>query len=465
MFMSLPGFVVPGFAPICVDSNDPLTVANGVYKRMMRDLPSPDLNQRRKFFKFVRRWAARHIPAVDPLSFEEWLERSSYNEARKQELRAVEEGLRGGMPSRKKCSQIKSFVKTEAYTEIKHARMINARCDAFKVISGPFFSALESVVYALPPFIKHTPVPERPSRIMQLQRDGCRVYATDFTAFESHFEREFMLNVECAVYRVAFRKYPAISKLILESLTGRNQCSTRMGLRYSVVARRMSGDMCTSLGNGLTNYLLAAFIARDKGHVLNGVVEGDDGLFVTDARLTTDDYAKLGFTIKMDEFTDVRDAGFCQMYFDNPRELVKSIYAVLHKFSWTHSFLGAGVRIQQELLRAKALSGVYETPQCPILGVLYREALEATRGVAARFVYDGYHSTVPHDTMKIPSFNPSQQTREFYARKFGIPVQLQLEVESAIRNRDMTTVSRILPPPHADMLKYWDLYVEGPGPT
>lgn len=40
--------------------------------------------------------------------------------------------------------------------------MINSRSDAFKAFSGPFFKAIEKVVYEMPEFIKHTPVPDRP---------------------------------------------------------------------------------------------------------------------------------------------------------------------------------------------------------------------------------------------------------------------------------------------------------------
>jgi hypothetical protein len=458
MFMSLPGFVIPGFAPICGDSNDPLTVKNGVWRRLMRDLPNPDQKVLTDFFRFVRRWARKNIPAVDPMTFEEWLERSTYNEERKGQLRATWEELRGGLPSRSKCAKVKSFVKTEAYQEFKHVRMINSRSDQFKVLSGPFFSSLENEVYKHPAFIKHVPVPDRPRALAALQTAGRHIYATDFTAFESHFVSNFMANVECCIYERAFRNHPEASALITSALTGLNFCSTRTGLRYKLLARRMSGDTCTSLGNGLTNYLLALYICTKQGKTLSGFVEGDDGLFVTNATLTAKHYEQLGFTIKIERHESVQEAGFCQMYFSDDLQLVKSPFAVIHKFSWTSSCLYARELIRKQLLRAKALSGVYETPHCPILGALYRAALRYTDGVAPRFVMDGYHQ-IPRDTRAIPDFSPTAETRRFFAQKFGVPVHLQLAAESAIHQGDMTKVAEILTP-SADMMKYSQLYLE-----
>lgn len=69
-----------------------------------------------------------------------------------------------------------------------------------------------------------------------------------------------------------------------------------------------------------------------------------------------------------------------------------------------------------ELLRAKALSACYETPHCPVIGKIARYALERTRGVHPRFVRDGYHDVPMLDEFDVPKFEPTDLTRELFAR-------------------------------------------------
>lgn len=166
----------------------------------------------------------------------------------------------------------------------------------------------------------------------------------------------------------------------------------------------MSGDMCTSLGNGFTNLMLAKFLAAEQGKELAGFVEGDDGLFVTEATLTAEAYQQLGFSIKIVELGDPCKASFCGMVFAESGEIIKDPVKFLSTFGWTHSFINAGAAVMDQLLRAKALSAIYEAPQCPILGQLARCALEKTRGVIPRFVDDGYHRAP--DEVKLEPFSP-----------------------------------------------------------
>jgi hypothetical protein len=394
------------------------------------------------------------------MGFEEWLASTSYNDERKQELRVAYFALRGGRPTRWQCRKIKSFVKTESYPEYKHCRMINSRSDFFKVFSGPLFKAIEEVVYQLPEFIKHVPVPERPGKVKELRRAGRRYYSTDFTAFESHFLPEVMDAIELELYRHCLSWCPADAELICRTLKGRNDMSTHTGVHASIYGRRMSGDMCTSLGNGFTNLMLAKFIASEQGHELYGFVEGDDGLFATEAILSEDKYRELGFTIKITPEDDPCAASFCGMVFADSGEIVRDPTDYLANFAWTSSFISAGDRVMDELLRAKALSSVYETPQCPIVGAVARWALSQTRHVRPRFVEDGYHnlSSVPRDESKLPAFDPADDTRALVERKFGISRDVQLEIERRVSKGDFD-VAHLLPA-HPHLHHYAARYVE-----
>lgn len=446
MFRRLEYCYIPGYAPICVDSNDPDTIACAFKKRLFRDTPRPDPTFLARFALYVRAWVKK-LPASVNLSFEEWLGRTSYNEARKQQLRDAWQALRGGRPTKRQASHIDTFVKGEAYPEYKHGRLINSRSDAFKAFSGPLFKAVEDVIYALPQFIKHVPVPDRAAAIRALRKAGRRYYQTDFTAFESHFTPEVMRACECLVYKHLMRDRPEDAAFINAVLTGINRMRTRSGCRAHTRGQRMSGDMCTSCGNGITNWLLAEFLCAEQGHKLFGFVEGDDGLFATEAVLRKEDYARLGFTIEIKEVRDPCEASFCGMVFADSGQIIRDPREFMSKFGWTQSFIHGRRRIMQELLRGKALSCCYETGQCPVVGAIARYALRQTRGVRPRFVDDGYH--VPPDEFVLETYNPSADTRQLFSQLYGVSVQSQVAAERAAMRGDFQMVGRLIPPSFA----------------
>jgi hypothetical protein len=398
---------------------------------------------------------------VEVPPFEEWLAECPYSQARKEELRTVEANLRGLPPTTRRASHVDSFPKLESYPEYKEARWINSRSDEFKVYSGPAFKAIESELYKHKQFIKHVPVPDRPALIRALRRDGLHYYENDFKAFESHFKHEVMRVLECRLYMHALRRYPALARYICKTITGINRLHTRAGVRINLRARRMSGDMCTSLGNGFSNLMLALYIAYlKKGH-LDGFVEGDDGIFATDFEMSAQDYLNLGFNVEIGEVADPCLAHFCGMTMTDDGTIIKDPRRVFQTFGWTSSNINAGSKVIDELLRAKALSLAYELPQCPILGMLARVALDLTDGCAARA--EQTYRPVP-ESFLITAFSPSEAAREMMARLFHIDREVQLAAEEAIQRHDLCEVARLIPSIGAksglDIHTYYQQYVE-----
>lgn len=457
MFRRLNHGSVTGHAPLCLDTNDPETMEDAFQTRLLRKVP--ELNERRlgQFRNFVARQIEK-VPRVDlsRVSFAEWLASRTYNDQRKSQLQKQYDDLKGGMPSKRAASHIDTFGKSEFYPEQKHMRMINSRSDAFKVYAGPYISAVEDVVYThFPEFIKHVPVPERPEKVCSLRKDGRKYYATDFTAFESHFVPAVQDCCENALFRHCLKGWRGVH-FVCKTNSGTNRMRTRSGCSACVKGRRMSGDLWTSLGNGFTNLMLAKFLCEEQGHALYGFVEGDDGLFSTQATLTKEAYADLGFTIKIDRVADPCEASFCGLIFTKSGEIVRNPFRFLEGFGWTSSFINAGPRIMDELLLAKALSALCETPQCPIVAAMAHYAFEKTKHLNPRFVDDGYHHNVPRRV--VPKFEPSAEARELFARLYGIAADQQLVIESAIARGDMDTVG-LLMPPHNDVLDYARKYV------
>lgn len=460
MYRRLPFGAVPGYAPLCVDSHDTLTVDCAFRQRLLRDVPPFDPDELRLFGNFVAEFLQKFVPQARFIGFGEWLESLNFNEARKAQLRQAYEDLRGGAPTKKMCQKVSSFIKTEFYPTWKHGRMINSRSDHFKVFSGPLFKAVEEVLYQLPWFIKHVPVPERPSLIKSLRKAGRRYYITDYTSFEASFVPEVLRVCECQLYRHCLPWCESVD-LLCSTISGWNRMTTRDGTRCNVQGRRMSGDMCTSLGNGFTNLMLALFVASRKGAEIEGFVEGDDGIFSCTCELTTEDFAKLGFSLTFTEVRDpcvgTKDAQFCGLIFPESGQIIRDPRKFLQGFGWTHSFINAGDSIMMSLLRAKALSSVYECPQCPIVGAMARAALRHTEGIVPRWVPDGYHH-IPPDEVALPAFNPTSDTRQLFQEVYGVSVQDQLEAERLIGEGRFAQLSQLLPP-SPEVLTYCSNYV------
>lgn len=205
----------------------------------------------------------------------------------------------------------------------------------------------------------------------------------------------------------------------------------------------MSGDMCTSLGNGFTNLMSMYYLSYLKsGKLPQGVVEGDDGLFEFESESmipTSEEFARLGFTIKMEKFENIGDAGFCGNIFDesclsnvsDPREL-------LCKFGWSSSRIACGSgKKRLELLKAKALSLLFELPSCPIVKSLARWALRNTKKLRYRFEngkdwweQQVWNGIVSGDVERLLELPIPYANRLLVDRKFGISPARQLELEA-----------------------------------
>jgi len=86
-------------------------------------------------------------------------------------------------------------------------------------------------------------------------------------------------------------------------------------MKATRIAGRMSGEMVTSLGNGLTNWCAIESVCRGIWH--SSVVEGDDGIIAVPAGtiLTREDFLRFGFDVKIKRVEHPGWSGFCGMWF------------------------------------------------------------------------------------------------------------------------------------------------------
>lgn len=341
-----------------------------------------------------------------------------------------------------------SFSKVETYMEFKYARSINSRTDVFKVFSGPFFAAIEAVVFSMPEFIKHIPVKDRPAYIFERLSSYSKFYVTDYTSFEGSFSPAIVNACEMQLYEHMLGAFPNEVKIIKDALTGTNQCDFR-DYSVKVDGTRMSGDMCTSLGNGFTNLMISLFTAYKssglaegsfKDPSLEGVYEGDDAILGTDVDLDLTVPSRLGFMLKQIEQPNLYLTSFCGLMLSRELTSMADPRKVLLNFGWSHSPLAlASSRMAKSLCRAKAMSLIYEYPRCPVVSALARTWLLKTEGVKARFSEDWYHSRVSAEAQTHTDWIAAQvalgisdEIREDFAIAYGVSAHEQRLVEAEI---------------------------------
>jgi len=345
-------------------------------------------------------------------------------------------------------------MKDESYPTYKHPRAINSRSDEFKCAVGPIFKLIEAEVYKLPAFIKHVPVAERPDYIMgRLHREGAIYLATDYTAFESLFVEKLMAACEFELYSYMTKFLPDganFMRLVREVLGGENLCVFKR-FRVRLNATRMSGEMCTSLGNGFSNLMFMLFTCQEAGCTeVDGVVEGDDGLFTMIGNPPKEeDFAKLGLVIKAVEHDTIATASFCGIVFDPiDRINITDPAKVLVNFGWTQRIHNrARPSKLTGLLRCKALSYAYQYPGCPIIQELAAYGLRVTGRVtnakALELMYqkgkDSYQRGIVRAAVlqgNIPWKETGWATRILVERLYGFTVEQQLHIEAYLRSLD-----------------------------
>jgi hypothetical protein len=375
------------------DPADSHTLAAGVISRMGKNITidSAFLKGLRKYTKrWIKKRGIARLSWDADTDFDTWLSKTNYPYWRKLELieykDSIDDMLKRNAHGELCYFMIKLFMKDEHYVDFKHARGIYARDDAAKITFGPWFKMIEHELYSQPEFIKHIPVRDRGRYIYdRLYRNGAKYIATDYSSFEAHFTAEVMENCEFILYDHMLGSVNGgekVLELMREVLKGENKIVNKF-VSARCNARRMSGEMNTSLGNGFSNLMFMGYLCELQGYgEILGCVEGDDGLFTfVGDRPTSDDFSKYGFLIKLDAYEQISEASFCGNLFDEEAfQIITDPYDVVSSIGWATARYSNAKRSKHDmLLRCKALSMAHQYPGCPIIGALSQYCLRMTR--------------------------------------------------------------------------------------
>lgn len=426
----------------------------GMTKRVAAQMPQINRVVFRQFKRFVVRFCKKNFSSLkfqstETFDFEEWIANAPYPEYRKQELREVyKKSLDGPV-----VTKVKAFIKDENYPEFKHVRGIYSRDDDYKVRVGPFFQKFGDRLFSTKWFIKKIPVLDRPTALFEKLNKFDNIFCTDFSQFESTFVKKLM-NIEKWVYGFFLSDHP-LRKHFLDLISKMSETNIIDFKNFTclLLAKRMSGEMNTSCGNGIMNLLMTMFNlkrAGNKEHEVDGFFEGDDGITGCKILPTAQMYTDLGARIKIEVPESINTASFCGNVFapaalhnvTNPIEASVS-------FGWTKAtYINAPVKTLKKLLYVKSLSLIYSYPGCPILKHLGLYGLRMTKDVNSKdiknFVInnvrnswerDWYMEAIDyHHEFGVPIYEIHSDTRALVSNLYGLSIEFQLFYEKYLDN-------------------------------
>lgn len=330
---------------------------------------------------------------------------------------------------------------------------------------------MEHVIYTHPSFIKSIPLADRPRYISDLVGGPGTYCATDHTSFESSFTLVMAVSVEFEVYAhiltVQYAEY------ICKSFYTLNMCVFKF-FRVTVAAKRMSGDMQTSLGNGITNLLTILFLYHEKyGIILLAiVVEGDDSLFRNhpNKTLSSEDFAGLGLITKIEHHTRLSTAAFCGNIFDEQdlKNLVDPGRILRRGGYIDNKYLNARKSKKSGLLRAYGFSIYYQYHGCPIVEAYARYLLRATRGCYAimasinKFKFAAGEFIPSSELKMMEKFPPHEVgggSREIVSSQFNLHYDDQIYIENyldSLNELQPLSIPIIVANSHPDCIKYFE---------
>lgn len=209
----------------------------------------------------------------------------------------------------------------------------------------------------------------------------------------------------------------------------------------------MSGEMNTSLGNGLANLLSFSYVVLASGHSLNEcncIIEGDDGIFqvVKELELRASHFNKIGFDVKICEKPNLGQCGFCSTYFTEDGKC--SIVEPTKVLTSLPTTFRLDPCLQDDLRHSKALSCATEYVGCPLLQSLGQRLL--TEYPAGQLILDDWYDRQlmegawSHEPLEI-----SNETRLLFWDTFGFSLHHQSAIEEHFRTCDAIDIFR---PPH-----------------
>lgn len=422
------------------DFTHPACFERGFFKRLCpisftRETAANKLQRIAK--RLVRQWTPLPRLELDEAEIRRWAtSRRRYNNRKIERfVRLGMQALTGGV-SRRKILRCKAFIKREFYDEHKEARIISSRSDYFKAIMGPYITRIEEQVYSNPHFVKGLAPVDLAKRLETITTSSEHLYETDYSSFEGSFNRKILAKVEWTFLHHFLRNNFYACGLAQATCFEPHHISSQYG-QAVCAGSRMSGELWTSLCNGFMNMVLMEYIAEENGTKFEYVVEGDDGLICSKVRLDVSCVAATGFKLKLVEGRSLNDISFCGLTVCDGK-LMPDMVERLRKTGWDHDIRvcrGCSQRLLDERVKAKAISLLATSRGVPILQEMALANLkQVSRARLRRKHLDWWEKEMGFFDAPILPEPVTDVAREFVAKRWGISITAQLQIERELKD-------------------------------
>lgn len=444
------GPINPKGIPFATDRT-PASMIDGAKKRIMPLTPKPNPKYLRAVGATVRHILKGFTPLehleLDEHYIDEFL--AHYDKPLKTK-RALKEAFFDvqSTPINRKDFLVKTFAKKEFYENEKYSRLIMVRSLRLKAMLSNAIHKCDEYLFHESPiaryFVKGMTPQEQVDAMAKRFKGHSLFLETDYSSFESSFSPQYQKVVEIAFWKHMLQNNPDILNVVLQCYKTHKIIGP--GFKIYKSGGRMSGDLWTSSMNGFSNLVNIMTLARLNNIEFDGFVEGDDGLFwMTHDSLKPEDYAQLGFIIKMEYKHRIQDCSFCGKVFDEKSKHVLGTPEQINRVGWTldKSYWRASPEKQKSLLASKALSLAVLYPGCPCIQARAQSIL---RGVGKhQFKRHQFESNYTltymtternmtidkiYESLTFPQ--PTLEDRMLYEERFGVSVRQQLIYEEAV---------------------------------
>lgn len=213
--------------------------------------------------------------------------------------------------------KIDIFIKDEFYWEDKPPRTIFSRDYGFNAVYGTITKPVEHAFMQHPEFAKGKNFVERGHMFHEKWLRYKFMIENDFSKFESSQRAEILRKIELRFYLNVFEQdeHTFIKDIFEHKLY--KEMSSREGISATLHGCRGSGDMDTSLGNGLLNYVACKYFSIkncliNKISEQNLIIDGDDSIIFSN-RIDdlVETFSNFGFECKLICRKDYHDLDFC----------------------------------------------------------------------------------------------------------------------------------------------------------
>lgn len=342
---------------------------------------------------------------------------------------------------------INVFQKSENYPEVKEPRAISACSQECKALLGGFLHAIDKHAIATTPFFVKGMNPWTiDEKVKQMSSRWSLYMGSDYSSYEGSQDYQWVNLIEKRIYEEWLKNYPEVWNYLKQIYEEGHDIYYKKRYFGHINGKRMSGDVQTSIGNGISNAVIWSYVSYKMNIPIEFLVEGDDAFICSDSPLDVNIVRDLGFDCKIDGPSfNYEDICFLSRYkwqgnvFGNIPKIIDKI-GVVKSRHFTKRFKDGSNRSMREIedyAYTKAYCFLFMYTGTPIIDPLCRAIMRLSNGHFNIGLMEDHYFERLGDNFKIKPKPIKMCVRRRVAELWPqFPVAYQLELEAQLNNLD-----------------------------